>query len=66
MPKRCRSCGATVRWCEKSNGYHVCLDWYPSSTGRWRIHDNGVAQEMPRLHEGAYAMYDRHVCEVTP
>lgn len=65
-PKRCRDCGATVRWCEKGNGWHVKLDWYPSSTGRWRIHESGVAQEMPRFHEGGHAMYDRHVCEVKP
>lgn len=63
-PKRCKHCQKAVRWCEKSNGYHVCLDWYPSSTGRWRIHESGVAQEMPPHHEGGWAMYDRHVCEV--
>lgn len=60
---RCRECGKSVRWVEKPTGYHVKLDWHPSSTGRWRINDKGIAQEMPPNFAGGHGMYDRHVCE---
>ena len=65
-PAKCRVCGRTVRWVEKANGWHVKLDWAPSPTGRWRINEAGIASELPPMYEGAYGMYDRHVCEVQP
>jgi hypothetical protein len=60
--KRCRECGGFVRWCEKPNGWHVKLDWHPSSTGRWRITQHGIAECVPPAYAGGHGMYDRHVC----